>query len=163
MMAHQTVKESDFSEKMDAIGNIAGVSIEDLGHGYDYLALGHIHKNQTMCGSDSSMAAYSGSPLPISFSEENYQHGVNMVEIDAHGGEVKITTIPLKLIRGMKTYPDQLLPIKDVLNLLKKLPDDDKSYLRVRVLEDSTLDIQAVTKVREVLKNQELQILPFVV
>jgi len=40
MMAHQTVKESDFSEKMDAIGNIAGVSIEDLGHGYDYLGFG---------------------------------------------------------------------------------------------------------------------------
>jgi len=58
-----------------------------------------------MCGSDSSMAAYSDLPYPSVFSEENYQHGVNMVEIDAHGGEVKITTIPLTLIRGMKTYP----------------------------------------------------------
>ena len=75
MMAHTTVKSADFSghdQKFDnLIGGIEGVEISTFGDGYDYLALGHIHRPQTFTIKDSGrLVRYSGTPIAISFDEE---------------------------------------------------------------------------------------------
>ena len=47
----------------------------------DYLTCGHIHKRQHIWNTD--WARYSGSVLPMSFAEEDYHHGVDLVTITA--------------------------------------------------------------------------------
>lgn len=98
LMEHLAVEGMDATE----IGNIETLSAQELGMGYDYLALGHIHRPQTIGHIEdehdvestypAGVIRYSGSALHVSC-DEKYPHTVSLVEIDQHGGEVKITRL----------------------------------------------------------------------
>lgn len=65
-------------------GNVEKVSVSHF-RGFDYVALGHIHRKQS-CGSSSVW--YSGSPLPYSFGEQN-DKSVLRVSVSAGHAEVE--------------------------------------------------------------------------
>ncbi|MDO4223262.1 MAG: exonuclease SbcCD subunit D C-terminal domain-containing protein [Acinetobacter sp.] len=71
--------ETTDSERPILIGNLEGISNQIFKSGIDYVALGHLHKPQKV-GYD--FIRYSGSPIPLSFSEVKYKHQVLRVEID---------------------------------------------------------------------------------
>ena len=61
--------------------------------GFDYVALGHLHRPQRIGGTDS--VAYSGSPLPYSFSED-HPKSVRMLEFtDGHLSDVSTVNVPV--------------------------------------------------------------------
>ena len=68
LMAHLYVSEAALNgsrQSHDIVGGSEAMALDDITGGYDYLALGHIHRRQRL----SARAYYSGSPLPISFDE----------------------------------------------------------------------------------------------
>jgi exonuclease SbcD len=101
-----------------------------------YTALGHIHKAQKIGGKD--CIRYSGSPLPMSFSEINYKHQVVVFDItEGRLGEVTGYEIPVTI--ELLRVPAKPLPLAEVLELLQQLPDATEDihlapYLEVRVL-----------------------------
>ena len=108
-VAHANVAgatQSD-SEKMLAIGGADAVSAEVFA-GFDYAALGHLHRPQDVSGSD--RIAYAGSPLPYSFSED---HPKSVRLIDVSGGEVRsVSRVQVPVGRPVVTLEgtlDQLL------------------------------------------------------
>ena len=66
------------SERTLAIGGADQVDPAVLA-GFDYVALGHLHRPQRIGGSDAM--AYSGSPLPYSFSED-HPKSVRLLEVE---------------------------------------------------------------------------------
>ncbi|MCR5820767.1 MAG: exonuclease subunit SbcD [Bacteroidaceae bacterium] len=83
MMAHMYAKGADIaltdaSEKI-VIGGQEEVNMEGWTDHPDYLTCGHIHKRQHIWNTD--WARYSGSVLPMSFAEKDYEHGVDLVTI----------------------------------------------------------------------------------
>ncbi|HEV7351093.1 exonuclease subunit SbcD [Telluribacter sp.] len=58
---------SDSEREIHAIGGLAAFGCEHFPEGYSYMALGHIHKPQQL----TDTVRYSGSPLPLSFSERS--------------------------------------------------------------------------------------------
>lgn len=83
MMAHMYVTgseiaSSDASEKI-IIGGQEEVNIDGWSDHPDYMTCGHIHKRQHIRNTD--WARYSGSVLPMSFAEKDYEHGVDLVTI----------------------------------------------------------------------------------
>lgn len=105
MMAHLPVSRSVTTGHSDAderfVGGCENVEIDSLGHGYDYLALGHIHCPQQW-NTGNAIARYCGTPLPISF-DESYPHSVNIVELPAAGIIPTVTTVTLKPRRKLVT------------------------------------------------------------
>lgn len=105
LMAHLPVSRSVTTGHSDAderfVGGCENVEIDSLGHGYDYLALGHIHCPQQW-NTDNAIARYCGTPLPISF-DESYPHSVTIVELPAAGIIPTVTTAPLKPRRRLVT------------------------------------------------------------
>lgn len=105
MMAHLPVSRSVTTGHSDAderfVGGCENVEIDSLGHGYDYLALGHIHCPQQW-NTGNAIARYCGTPLPISF-DESYPHSVTIVELPAAGIIPKVTTVTLKPRRKLVT------------------------------------------------------------
>ena len=82
VMAHGWVSggaPSD-SERDITVGGVGQVPA-DLFAGFGYVALGHLHGQQTVA----PHLRYSGSPLPYSFSEASHRKGSWLVELDAHG------------------------------------------------------------------------------
>lgn len=105
MMAHLPVSRSVTTGHSDAderfVGGCENVEIDSLGHGYDYLALGHIHCPQQW-NTGNAIARYCGTPLPISF-DEGYPHSVTIVELPAAGIIPTVTTVTLKPRRKLVT------------------------------------------------------------
>lgn len=66
--------------------------------GFDYVALGHIHKPQRI---GEKQIYYAGAPLAYSFSEAGRTKTVNLVEIKGEG-EVSVKQLPLKPLHEMR-------------------------------------------------------------
>ncbi len=133
-MAHLAVSgknslaDAAYDENVIAAGGVAGVNGESIDY-FDYTALGHIHlKYSTGTAGGGNRLHYSGSPLPINFSESEYRHAFKVLEIGP---------------KGEITYEDVLVPravdlIKipsgpqskvgctphEALDLIKKLPNE---------------------------------------
>lgn len=146
MTGHLAAIGSDTEGHDPEIGNLRTISISRFGEGYDYLALGHIHKAQTLGYPlvydeeihtyPAPVARYSGSALHVS-EDENYPHSVSLVEIDRNGGEVKIRQLKINQLRHFVTLPnDSPQPFestKEALAYLKKyIKKNDKVYMRLR-------------------------------
>lgn len=83
-VAHLFVTGGAISEsERKFVGAVENVGAENFS-AYNYTALGHLHKPQTM-KKTGYIVRYSGSLLKYSFDEVNYDKGVTLVEIDGNG------------------------------------------------------------------------------
>lgn len=142
MMAHLPVSRSVTTGHSDAderfVGGCENVEIDSLGHGYDYLALGHIHCPQQW-NTGNAIARYCGTPLPISF-DESYPHSVTIVELPAAGIIPTVTTVTLKPRRKLVTIggPDGMDEEEltaALTNAASDLPDGTFIRLNLRLPE----------------------------
>lgn len=136
MMAHTTVSGCDFAGHDRAsernVGGIDSVTLEEMGSGYDYLALGHIHRGQWIRGGHHRVR-YSGTPLPVSF-DETYPHSVTIVEIDAHGDEPRTREVEMEVPIPLVTLPAEgWLSWEEALQALSDFPADTEAYIRLNV------------------------------
>lgn len=74
--AHMLGGSTSDSERPIIIGNSEALSTELFGKDLAYVALGHLHRPQQI---ESPHIRYSGSPIPLSFSEITYQHQIVQV------------------------------------------------------------------------------------
>jgi exonuclease SbcD len=133
---HAEVSDLDKTERL-IMGGVECIPATAFHQDIKYVALGHIHKAQRIGGKEH--IRYSGSPLPMSFSELNYKHQVIVFELDEEISELKSLEIPLSV--PLQRIPLTPLPLHEVIGLLENLPQMDNSkepfpYLEVRVLLD---------------------------
>lgn len=103
--------------------NIEAAQFPDL---FDYVALGHIHRAQAFKGYEK--VQYSGSLIPLSFSETKDEKIVKVVEL--HEDQLKVKDIPVPQFRRLKTIKMEFEPLK---KRLLKLHEDYKAELKVWV------------------------------
>ena len=140
------------------IGGLDNSDIGTFGSGWDYLALGHIHFPQEIKGSNGK-ARYSGSPIPMNF-EEDYDHFVNIVEIEKRGEIPQVRQILIEPLFKMETLSAKELPegkrsCTDLLPILKHYPYHEKAYLRLEVLETGELPSDYIQRVKTALTGKE--------
>ena len=83
---------SSDSERDIQIGNAAAVD-HDIFKGFDYVALGHIHRPQRVANLD--QIRYSGSPYSLSFSENQDEKSLVLLEIEQNSiSKIKRIAIP---------------------------------------------------------------------
>ncbi len=121
-------------------GGLESVSSDAFNPGLAYTALGHIHKAQQIGGRNN--VCYSGSPLPMSFSEKNYHHRVMLVTVE-EGQLAAIEALEIPLLVPLRRVPERPLSPAEVLEKLNELPlvEENKDvpqslwpYVEVRVL-----------------------------
>jgi DNA repair protein SbcD/Mre11 len=90
------------SERDVQLGNQAGVEAAKFPKTFDYYALGHIHRAQTI--SQNPDVVYSGSPIALSFSEQHNKKSVRLIQIAGNRLSHELIAIPpfrqLKSIKG---------------------------------------------------------------
>lgn len=133
------LSDDDRSERI-IMGGLESVSSDTFDEGLAYTALGHIHKAQRIGGREN--LRYSGSPLPMSFSEKNYRHQVVAVTID-NGCLSEVEPVPVPLLVDLHRIPEQPLSPEEVIARLAELPaceegtsesPNRRPYIEVRVL-----------------------------
>ena len=135
---------SEDSERRIVIGGAQALPASVFDAGIAYVALGHLHLAQKVGGDPTRR--YSGSPLPLSFSEVDYPHQVVVVELDgSRVAEVREVRIPRSV--SLMRIPKDAKPLAEVLAQLEALelptaedgaglPLEQWPFLQVRVLLD---------------------------
>ncbi|MCB1227525.1 MAG: exonuclease SbcCD subunit D C-terminal domain-containing protein [Verrucomicrobiales bacterium] len=93
------------------VGNLGAVGAEVFA-GYDYVALGHLHRAQVVGGMET--VRYSGSPLALSFSEAGDGKSVTLVEVEA-GGAMRVNPLAVPVWRPLQRLSTELDGLEQVL------------------------------------------------
>ena len=158
MTAHLTVSGCDFAGHEHAtdyaVGGIDSYSIEEMGSGYDYLALGHIHHAQFVHGGHHRVR-YSGTPIPVSF-DENYPHSLTMVELTSHHEKPIIREVEIETHRPLVTLPTEgAVSWEKAKQLLANFPDDVEAYIRLHVEVEDFLPAEAHAEAQLISENKK--------
>ena len=165
LMGHLAVTGADATGHGFEIGNIKTLDTDAMGKGYDYLALGHIHKPQTIghpedCMRMESIAypagviRYSGSALHVSC-DEQYPHTVSVVEMDKHGGTITLRQRRIEELRHFYTLPldgSSFHTEKEALDGVKAFCEEGrKGYIRLQVDYDTYLSANFTQQVYDLI------------
>lgn len=135
-----TDSETSTSDRSAEIGFASQVSARVF-EGFDYVALGHLHKGQNV----TDKIRYSGTPMPYSFGKEESQtKSVTIIDTDDMSQKI----IPLSLLRMRTTLSGTL---EEMLN-----PTCDEKtrngYVRIRVT-DSYIGLEALSALKKCYPN----------
>ena len=158
MTAHTTVNGCDFAghdyTSESTIGGIDAIDIKQMGEGYDYLALGHIHHAQFVHTGKHNVR-YSGTPIAVSF-DENYPHTVSLVEIGSHGERPNVKEIDIHNIHPLVTLPTEgFTSWDDAKKLFANFPDDIPAYIRLNVEVEDMLPPNANDEARAIANGKK--------
>ncbi|SDL34144.1 Exodeoxyribonuclease I subunit D [Salinimicrobium catena] len=122
--------ETSESERDIQLGNQAAFEASRFGDHFSYIALGHIHKPQRV--SAAVPAFYSGSPLPLSFSERKDEKRVLLIDTQT-GWEPRSINIPsfrklLKVSGNLEELRQKLQELSEEKEL--------ESLIEVELLEE---------------------------
>ncbi|MDW5299661.1 MAG: exonuclease SbcCD subunit D [Sedimentibacter sp.] len=108
LMCHCFVSGSVLSES-DRTAMVGGTSVvsADIFDGFDYVAMGHLHKAQNR----GYNIRYSGSPLKYSFSESTNTKTITILDISDEIKVEEIEVIPLRETRVIKGTFDEVLAV----------------------------------------------------
>jgi DNA repair protein SbcD/Mre11 len=131
-------QSSHESERRIVIGGADALPASMFDPALAYAALGHLHLAQRV--GQQEHLRYCGSPLPMSFSEVNYQHQVLRIDLDGAKASA-VTSIQVPRAVELLRVPPQPAALADVLAQLEALALPDRPtnawpYLEVRVLLD---------------------------
>lgn len=151
------------------VGNVDAIPASLIA-GFDYAALGHIHKPMKV---GSETLRYCGTPMPYSLSEENQQKGILMVEMGAKG-DVQTTVLPLHpvhQVRKLRATREALLSgasedfvsicvigakAEDMAGLRELLRAKYPNLLELRREREETVELAALQERTETLSPYEL-------
>ncbi|MYL64709.1 exonuclease subunit SbcD [Bacillus hwajinpoensis] len=136
-------RESD-SERPIQVGGAYTVSANSLPDQAQYVALGHLHRPQTIT-KGSALARYSGSPLAYSFSEANQAKSVTMIDVEPDG-LAHISEIPLESGKPLVRWvADE--GIEQVYTWLEE-GKDEEAWIDLEVHLNDTLSIEEIHRLR---------------
>lgn len=122
--------ETSESERDIQIGNQAAFEASQFGNFFSYIALGHIHKPQRV--SAAVPAFYSGSPLPLSFSERKDEKRLLLLDT-TKGWEPDSIAVPA--FRKLLKISGNLGYLQEKLNCLNEKLELE-SLLEIELLEE---------------------------
>ena len=133
LMGHlfvQNGKESG-SERNIQIGGATAIRIDDFPCGVDYVALGHLHRPQSINGA-SYPVRYSGSPLPLRFNEATYRKTVCLLEVSGVDDSPSVEEVEIPVFKELCTVEG------DRESVLRRAMEEDwdGKYIRVKLKLD---------------------------
>jgi exonuclease SbcD len=150
LMGHLAVNGMDISGLGMDVGRLQVLNTDELGKGYDYMALGHIHRPQTLGFNDefqpvstypSGIIRYSGSALHVSC-DEKFPHSVSLVTIDHHGGPVTVERLRIQQLRHFFELPAEGVAqsVEEIFSSIMEFAETKQSgYFRLKINYDVEL------------------------
>ena len=103
------------SERNVQIGGATATHASDFPKDVSYVALGHLHRPQTIKGTDYPVR-YSGSPIPLRFNETGYRKVVYLLELSDDGTLIRDKEIEIPIFKALCTVEgDEASVISDAM------------------------------------------------
>jgi exonuclease SbcD len=131
---------SSESERDIYIGGTFDIGGDFLGKDFDYVALGHLHQNQKV---GFEHVRYSGSPIPLSFSEAKSLKQVNVIEFSVSGLNVRKAFALNRVVTTVRTieipsYRSLLLlkgTLEKILESFRNI-ENKEVWIEVQLMKD---------------------------
>ena len=157
-MANSSI--SDLSERRILGGNQHALPVDIFSEKIDYVALGHMHLAQRVAKRET--IRYSGSPIPLSLSEDRYTHQVLSISIDEKKN-VKTETLKIPRTVEILRIPKKPQDLDSVLKELEAtsfedLPENQQAWLEVNIkLEQPQPDLRQ--KIEKALDGKAVRLI----
>ncbi|PWJ68279.1 MULTISPECIES: exonuclease SbcCD subunit D [unclassified Fibrobacter] len=161
LVAHQfvtgaQVDEDGSEEFVGGLDNVEAYAFD----GFDYVALGHIHRPQNVAKNDAGVGRvrYSGTPLKYSLSEANHEKSVTVVELGAvnadGAADLKIREVPLKPMRDVRKIEGTFAELVslDFRNAQEREGKSLEDYVYVSLTDENDIN-DAAAKLRGYYPN----------
>ena len=120
------------SERNLQIGGATAIHASDFPDGVNYVALGHLHRPQTINGALYPIR-YSGSPIPLRFNETGYKKKVYLLELSDDGTLVRDEDIEIPIFKELCTVEgDETSVLSDAMT-----GTWDEKYIQVKLKLDT--------------------------
>lgn len=124
---------SELSERRIVLGGEEAVSSDIFPSSVAYVALGHLHKPQSISGQ--TTIRYAGSPFPMSVTEKDYKHSIVVLDLD-DAGSIKTALLPTPRPVAFYRVPSLgAAPLEAVAAELRRLEIEDPGEDRRPFLE----------------------------
>lgn len=165
LMAHCYVKGAEMTPNDQSehiiYGNQECVDIKNIAlNNINYVALGHIHKSQSILG---GRIQYAGCPLPMSFEDDERKYGINVLTSNG-GGEITTEFLEYKPYCKMISIPEKGIVVSeaDVMKILKQLPDKSKddlgyNYLEIKIHEHNPNN-KTIDEIKNILEEKNVRL-----
>ncbi len=134
------------------VGTLAHVRADIFPAEFDYVALGHLHTAQLVAGQEK--IRYSGTPLPMSFSEASRDKQVIMINFNED--QMEITPIPVPLFQALRSIRGDWEQIEQQIILLKS--EAQSVWLEI-IYEGAEIISDLREKLDELVADTDLEIL----
>ncbi|MBR2411230.1 MAG: exonuclease SbcCD subunit D [Clostridia bacterium] len=147
LITHQFVTGADRTESEDV--SVGGTDNVDAAvfSGFDYVALGHIHRAQKCTGNE--YIRYSGTPLKYSFSEAGDKKTVTVIDMKEKGS-ISLDFIPLIPKRDMAEIKGNYEEL--TLKSFWENTSYGEDYMHITLTDEEDVP-DALTKLRVIYKN----------
>lgn len=149
LLAHQfVVKGSQLPERSESeYASVGGLEYVDSSafEAFDYVALGHLHRSQSM-GSDN--IRYAGSPLKYSVSEALHEKSATLIHLDEKG-VCKVDKIALTPMRNLRKITGT---INELIRVAKEEDATNSDYIHITLTDEGEI-YDALGQLRLVYPN----------
>ncbi len=141
------------SEQTIYVGNAGDIGADDFPSTFDYIALGHLHRYQSI----KDKIRYCGTPYVLSFSEVNHQKKIVTLEIE-NNTISHITDHELPVFRIISQVKGSLNECITELNLLASRQEELMPYAEVILLSNDN-EALAFSDIHEAVKDLDVRVL----
>jgi DNA repair protein SbcD/Mre11 len=134
------------------IGNLAGIDAGLIGQGFDYLALGHLHRPEKIRGNP--LHRYSGSPMPMGFGEAGQNKQVVIIEFQENQPPLT-REISIETYRELRIINGDIKTIIEELDLLRRA---NRPYMVEVSVESESVTPLIQAQIREKVENSKVDI-----
>ncbi|PCJ19544.1 MAG: hypothetical protein COB02_07300 [Candidatus Cloacimonadota bacterium] len=115
------------SERSIHVGNLGAISQEDIKQGFDYIALGHLHKPQSL----KNNVHYCGSPIALSFSEAKQEKEITILDIS--NDTITIDKQVLPKFRSLYQLKGSISEIESQIIELSNISHNKTPWLEIKL------------------------------
>lgn len=152
LVAHGTVQGAVYgSERSVMLGYDLVLPLHLLKNpAWDYVALGHIHRHQSLEGERFPPVVYAGSVERIDFGEELEDKGFVIAEVERGSCSWQFHQLPARSFVTIRVNADDADPTMQIIEKIKRAKIKDAV---VRVIAQTTAERNALINEKEILKS----------
>jgi len=156
-MGHLTVTGTigSESEREIHVGGLGAIGADCFAEKFGYVGLGHLHRPQAAKGFD--MVRYSGSPIPLSFSEAMDKKVVQLLDF-VNGKVIEQKSIEIPLSRPLHQIVTSRQALESDLMSFQPRPSELPAWVQV-VIEDSIAGENLYDRVQELTRGKSYNVI----
>lgn len=143
------------SEKMIHVGNLGQVETHHFPEAFNYIALGHIHRPQKIGGKEH--IRYSGSPIPLSFTELDEHKQIVIADIQPNL-KPQFLSVPIPQYRKLIRIKGEIHTVKQILSELSHQEDEPSLWVEVTV-QLQKQELQLNKELKSLVQGKNIDIL----